>query len=332
MRESESSRLPEQSFLEVKDLTVAYKTQNGELRALESINLSVKKGEIFGIVGESGCGKSTLALALIRMLPKNSRIISGDINLESTNVISLKKEALRRYRWEKVAMVFQSAMNALDPVKTIESQIVETIREHTKTSREEAKNKALQLLELVNIDPARAKSYPHQLSGGMRQRVVIALSLSLDPAVLVADEPTTALDVVVQAGILRTLKDLQKRLGLTIILISHDISIMAGMTNRIAVMYAGKIAEVGSTLAVFDRPMHPYTEALLNAVPEVGEDQQKIKGIPGYPPNLSQRIVGCRFSPRCPYVFEKCRIAEPPLIAIEETSASCWLRENSSST
>ena len=161
----------------------------------------------------------------------------------------------------------------------------------------------------------------------MRQRVVIALALSLYPTVLIADEPTTALDVVVQAGILRTLKDLQQRLGLTIILISHDISIMSGMTDRIAVMYAGKIAEVGPTLEIFDNPMHPYTEALLNAVPEVGEGQQKIKGIPGYPPNLSQQIAGCRFSPRCSYAFEKCKALEPPLIAVNKTWASCWLRE-----
>ena len=297
------------------------------MRALEGINLTVKKGEIFGIVGESGSGKSTLAFALLRMLPKNARILSGNITLESTNVISLEKEALRRFRWEKVAMVFQSAMNALDPVKTIESQIAETISQHKNATPGEARTKARQLLELVNIDPSRARSYPHQLSGGMRQRVVIALGLSLDPTVLIADEPTTALDVVVQAGILRTLKDLQQRLGLTIILISHDISIMSGMTDRIAVMYAGKIVEVGPTLEVFDRPMHPYTEALLDAVPEVGEGQQKIKGIPGYPPNLSQQIIGCRFSSRCSYTFEKCKVLEPPLIAVGKTMASCWLRE-----
>jgi peptide/nickel transport system ATP-binding protein len=314
------------SFLEVKSLTIAYGTRTGELRAVEEVDLSVRKGEILGIVGESGCGKSTLAFSLIRMLPKNARLISGEITLDSVNVVSLRKEALRRYRWEKVAMVFQSAMNALDPVKTVESQLEETIRQHQKVSKQEARDRSLALLKMVDIDPSRAKSYPHQLSGGMRQRVVIALALCLDPEILIADEPTTALDVVVQAGILRTLKDLQQRLGLTVLLISHDISIMSGMTDRMAVMYAGKIVEIGPTQSVIDKPLHPYTEALLNAVPTVGAVGQKIRGIPGYPPNLSLKTTGCRFSPRCPYAFEKCQKLEPPLISLGETAASCWLR------
>ena len=323
-KNSEKSIVP---FLEVKSLTISYKTPDGELRAVEDVDLSVKKGEILGIVGESGCGKSTLAFSLIRMLPKNARVVSGGITLESIDVISLRKEALRRYRWEKVSMVFQSAMNALDPVKTVESQLVETIKQHQRVSTEEAKTRSLKLLEMVRIDRSRANSYPHQLSGGMRQRVVIALALCLDPEILVADEPTTALDVVVQADILRTLKDLQQRLGLTVILISHDISIMAGMTDRMAVMYAGKIVEIGPTKRVIEKPLHPYTEALLNAVPTIGTADQKIRGIPGYPPNLSRKITGCRFSTRCAYSFEKCQKVEPPLIAIGEVAASCWLRD-----
>jgi len=328
MSDMQSAPLESKSvFLNVKSLTIAYRTTRGELRAVDGIDLSVCKGEILGIVGESGCGKSTLAFSLIRMLPKNARILSGEISLDSVNVILLKKEALRRYRWEKVAMVFQSAMNALDPVKTIESQLVETIRQHQDVSKIEAEKRALDLLDLVNIDLSRAKSYPHQLSGGMRQRVVIALALCLNPEILIADEPTTALDVVVQAGVLRTLKDLQQRLGLTVIIISHDISIMAGMTDRMAVMYAGKIVEIGSTSSVIENPQHPYTEALLNAVPTVGVTGQKISGIPGYPPDLSQKIIGCRFSPRCRYAFQKCDIQEPPLMHVKERLASCWLRE-----
>jgi peptide/nickel transport system ATP-binding protein len=214
-------------------------------------------------------------------------------------------------------------------VKTVESQLIETIRQHKKVSKEEARTRARELLELVNIDLSRVGSYPHQLSGGMRQRVVIALALCLDPQILIADEPTTALDVVVQAGVLRTLRDLQQRLGLTILLISHDISLMFGMTNRMAVMYAGKIVETGSTRTVFEKPMHPYTEALLNAVPSIGADQRKIKGIPGYPPSLIQSISGCRFGSRCPYVFAKCKSDEPPLIYTGESYAACWLREKS---
>jgi len=314
-------------FLDIKSLTISYLTPKGELRAVEDVDLSVRKGEILGIVGESGSGKSTLAFGLIKMLPANSRIVSGKISLESTDVLSLRKEALRRYRWEKVSMVFQSAMNALDPVKTVESQLIETIKQHQSISKEEAKVKAHELLELVNIEESRAKSYPHQLSGGMRQRVVIALALCLDPQILIADEPTTALDVVVQAGVLRILKDLQRRLGLTVLLISHDISIMRGLTDRMAVMYAGKIVEIGSTGNVINKPEHPYTEALLNAVPEVGPSQLKVKGIQGYPPDLSKKIVGCRFRPRCPYAFQKCETKEPPLIRVKETLASCWLRE-----
>jgi peptide/nickel transport system ATP-binding protein len=319
------------SLLELKSLTVVYHTPKGELRAVEEVDLSVKKGEILGIVGESGCGKSTLALSLIRMLPKNARV-SGEIRLDSVDVTTLKSDALRRYRWEKVSMVFQSAMNVLDPVKTVESQLVETIKQHRKTTTLEAREKVGTLLEIVKIDPSRAKSYPHQLSGGMRQRVVIALALCLDPEILIADEPTTALDVVVQSDVLRTLKDLQKRLGLTVIMISHDISIMAGMTDRMAVMYAGKIVEIGPTADVIEKPQHPYTEALLEAVPEVGAAQQKIKGIPGYPPDLSRKITGCRFSPRCKYVFEKCRTLEPPLIPVGGSLASCWLRDRETIT
>ena len=329
MSEKQQLKQNQEPLLEIKDLTVAYDTPHGQLRAIEGIDLSVNKGDILGIVGESGCGKSTLALTLQRMLPKNARVISGKITLGSTDVISLRKESLRRYRWEKVAMVFQSAMNALDPVKTVESQLIETMRQHKKVSKEEARTTARELLQLVNIDLSRVSSYPHQLSGGMRQRVVIALALCLDPEILIADEPTTALDVVVQAGVLRTLKDLQQRLGLTILLISHDISLMFGMTNRMAVMYAGKIVETGSTKTVFEKPMHPYTEALLNAVPSIGADQRKIKGIPGYPPSLIQSISGCRFSSRCPYVFAKCKTDEPPLIYTGESYAACWLREKS---
>lgn len=325
----DSSEPRDNGLLELRSLTVIYPTPKGDLTAVDDVDLTVQRGEILGIVGESGCGKSTLAMSLIRMLPKNARV-SGKIELDSIDVTSLRSDDLRRYRWEKVAMVFQSAMNALDPVKTVESQLMETIKQHYKTTKPEAREKVRSLLDLVRIDPSRAKSYPHQLSGGMRQRVVIALALCLDPQLLIADEPTTALDVVVQSDVLRTLKELQERLGLTVIIISHDISIMAGMTNRMAVMYGGRIMEIGPTAAVIENPQHPYTEALLNAVPEVGTVQQRIVGIPGSPPDLSQKIIGCRFRARCKYAFEKCNISEPSLLPAGRSLASCWLRDQKS--
>jgi peptide/nickel transport system ATP-binding protein len=311
-------------MVEIEDLVISYSTPKGELRAVDGVNLTVDKGESIGIVGESGCGKTTLALSLLSM-NEPGKITHGSITVDSVDVRNLKGESLRKYRWEKTAMVFQSAMNALDPVKTIESQIVETMVQHGKFSKSESKSKVQELLKLVNIDPARAQSYPHELSGGMRQRVVIVMALCLSPSVLIADEPTTALDVVVQAGVLRTLKGLQKQFKLTILIISHDVSIMSEMTDRIVVMYAGKIVEIGKTEAVIDNPQHPYTEALLNAVPVVGAEKMQVKGIPGSPPSLIAPPAGCRFAPRCPYAFEKCK-TEPPLVSNGMGAVACWLR------
>ena len=223
-------------------------------------------------------------------------------------------------------MVFQAAMNALDPVKTVESQIVETIVQHQDVTKEEARARVRGLLETVSIDPARAKSYPHELSGGMKQRVVIALALCLSPSILIADEPTTALDVIVQAGVVRTLKELQKRLKLTVVLITHDISIMNETSDRLAIMYAGKIVEVGRTSQVISDPQHPYTQALLGAVPTVGSGKSEVKGIPGSPPDLHSLPTGCRFQQRCPYAFDRCRKEEPPLAFGGKDLVACWLR------
>jgi peptide/nickel transport system ATP-binding protein len=315
---------PKENLVDIRDLAIAYPTPQGQLLAVDGVNLTIKKGETLGLVGESGCGKTTLGLSLLGMNAPG-KVIAGSINVDSIDVLALRGDSLRRYRWEKTSMVFQSAMNALDPVRTIESQIVETMMQHRKISKEEARTRVKELLELVNIDRERGQSYPHELSGGMKQRVVIVMAICLSPTLLIADEPTTALDVVVQAGVLRTLKGLQDRFGLTSIIISHDVSIMSEMGNRLAVMYAGKIVEIGDTNTVINAPQHPYTQALLSAVPVIG-NELKIKGIPGSPPSLIAPPVGCRFAPRCPYAFQKCSVEEPKLNFDGVDTVACWLR------
>ena len=315
----------EKTIAEFNDVVVTYPTSRGKLNAVDGVSLGILEGEFIGLVGESGCGKTTLALTLLRMNDPG-KVTGGSVSVEGVDLLSLGEEDLRRFRWEKVAMVFQAAMNALDPVKTVESQIVETIVQHQGTTKEEARARVKGLLETVSIDPARAKAYPHELSGGMRQRVVIALALCLSPSILIADEPTTALDVVVQAGVVRTLKDLQRKLRLTIILITHDISIMNETSDRLAIMYAGKIVEVGATAQIIAEPQHPYTMALLNAVPTIGAGKSEVKGIPGSPPDLVSPPAGCRFQLRCPYVFDRCRKEEPPLAFCGKDLVACWLR------
>lgn len=313
------------TIVEVEDLSVSYSTPRGKLEAVCGASLDASEAEILGLVGESGSGKTTLALSLLRM-NYPGRIVRGKIKVDSTDVLSLEGEALRRYRWEKVAMVFQSAMNALDPVMSIEAQIVETIIQHGRTSKREAQARVVDLLQMVSIDPSRARSYPHELSGGMCQRVGIAMALCNSPKVLIADEPTAALDVIVQATVLSTLKDLQKRFGLLVILISHDISIMSEVADRVAVMYAGKIVEIGQTHDIVDRPQHPYTDALIHAVPILGYRQRIVTSIPGLSPDLITPPQGCRFHPRCPQAFDRCRREEPPMVSSNGGKVSCWLR------
>jgi peptide/nickel transport system ATP-binding protein len=314
------------AIIEIDDLSISFPTDKGELKAVDHVSLSVNQGELLGLVGESACGKSTLAFSLLKAVPPPGRVTGGRIMIDSVDLDKLKGESLRRFRWKNVAMVFQSAMNALDPVKTVEAQMLETILQHENITREAAEKRISRLLGLVRIDSERKKAFPHELSGGMRQRIVIAMALCLEPKVLIADEPTTALDVVVQAGVLRTIKELQKELGITIILISHDASIMWELADRLAVMYAAKIVEVGKINDVVGNPRHPYTEALLRAVPVLGIDQQVIKGIPGSPPSLISPPNGCRFNPRCPYAFDRCRTDEPRL-SENNGYAACWLRE-----
>ncbi len=311
--------------LEVDDLTMYYEIPfRGFVRAVDGISFSLEKGESLGIVGESGCGKSSLAITLMRLLPKNARILKGRVILDGINIYELPEDRLRkRVRWKRISMVFQGAMNALHPIIKVGDQIIEAIMLHENISKEEAWKRAGDLLELVGIDRSRLDNYPFEFSGGMRQRAMIAMALALNPDVLLADEPTTALDVIVQAQILKLIKDLQRRFGISLILISHDVSVIAEMSDKVAVMYAGKFQEFGSTFDVFLNPLHPYTKGLLSGVPSVKGKPRRLKSIPGAPPNLLNPPKGCRFAPRCPFAKKKCFEEEPDL---EEVDNSHYVR------
>ncbi len=306
--------------LDVDDLTMYYEIPfRGFVRAVDGISFSLEKGESLGIVGESGCGKSSLAITLMRLLPKNARIIKGRVILDGINIYELPEDRLRKeIRWKRISMVFQGAMNALHPIIKVGDQIVEAIMLHEDVSKEEAWKRAGDLLELVGIDRSRLDNYPFEFSGGMRQRAMIAMALALNPDVLLADEPTTALDVIVQAQILKLIKDLQRKFGISLILISHDVSVIAEMSDKVAVMYAGKFQEFGSAFDVFLNPLHPYTKGLLSGVPSVKGKPRRLKSIPGAPPNLLNPPKGCRFAPRCPFAKEKCFEEEPDLVEIED--------------
>jgi peptide/nickel transport system ATP-binding protein len=298
------------SLLSIEDLTVEYSTAKGPLRATESVTLSVKEGEILGIVGESGCGKTTVTKAVIGSLDKNGQITGGEIRYKGRDITNLSDSDLRSIRWEEISHVIQNAMNALNPVHRIGSQFVEVIQAHSEMSKSQARERAKELLNSVGIESNRIRDYPHELSGGQRQRVVIALALALDPPLVIADEPTTGLDVVIQDEILRLIKQLQAELGNSMVIITHDISVVAEVADRVAVMYGGEIVEVGTTMDVFTRSAHPYTMGLMNAFPSLEESSDELVSIPGSPPNLVDPPGGCRFAARCPFKTETC--SEPP--------------------
>ncbi len=314
-------------LLRVENLRVYYYSLRGIVKAVDNVSFEVNRGEVLGLAGESGCGKSTLGFALLRLVPPPGRIVGGKILFDGVDLVQLPDPVLRRdYRWKRISMVFQGAMNALNPVKTIGDQIAEAILIHEKgVSKEEALERAQKLLEMVGIDPRRVKSYPHELSGGMKQRVVIAMALALNPDLVIADEPTTALDVVVQAQIINLLKRLKKEHNMAMILISHDLSLIAEMADKVAIMYAGKIVEYGPSDIIYERPAHPYTQLLLKSIPRL-RGPKKLVWIPGQPPDLRTPPAGCRFHPRCPYVMDICRKEEPPMIEIEPKHyVACWL-------
>lgn len=286
----------------------------GWVRAVDHVSFEVRKGEAFGLVGESGCGKTTVALSLLKILPPGGKIRGGKIIFDGTDLVPLSTDQMRKYRWKHLAIVFQGAMNALNPVFKVGDQIAEAIKTHeSKISDTDIRRRVQELLELVGIDPSRANNYPHEFSGGMRQRALIAMALAVNPELLIADEPGTALDVIVQAQVLRLMRDLKDKLGLSMILISHDLSIIAETCERAAIMYAGKIVEYGDIKSIFSNPLHPYTQGLIGAFPSIKGEKKRLVSIPGQPPDLLSPPPACRFHPRCPYVMDVCKNVEPQL-------------------
>ncbi|MCS7367554.1 MAG: ABC transporter ATP-binding protein [archaeon YNP-WB-062] len=300
-------------LLQVRNLKTYYQTARGYVKAVDGVNFQIGEGEVFGLAGESGCGKTTVALSIIRLLPPGGRIIDGEIMFNDKNILAMSEEDIRKIRWKKIAIVFQGAMNALNPVMKVGDQIVEAITTHEDVSKEEAWRRAEKLLEMVGIEPSRAKDYPHEFSGGMKQRVMIAMALACNPQLLIADEPATALDVIVQAQILKLMRDLQRKMNLSMMLITHDLSIIAETCNKVAIMYAGKIVEYADTKRIFREPQHPYTRGLIGAFPSIKGPRRKLISIPGTPPDLLNPPSGCRFHPRCPYTNDKCKSMEPEL-------------------
>ena len=291
-----------------------YTTSVGDVKAVDGLNFSLAQGEVLGIVGESGCGKSSLASTLLKLLPSNAIVKEGRIIVDDRDLIPLRDQDVRSsIRWTKIALVPQGAMNSLNPVLKVGDQIAEAITIHSDVTKSEAMAKTDSLLKLVGVDPARGKHYPHEFSGGMKQRAMIAMSLALNPRILIADEPTTALDVIVQAGIIRLLLSLRDEFKMAIILISHDLALVAQMSDTTAIMYAGKFVEYGASKEVYKNALHPYTLGLLGAFADIRKPKEALTAVPGSPPDLIEPPEGCRFHPRCPYAEEVCRSKEPPL-------------------
>ena len=297
-------------LIEVKNLTIEFFLKNGNLKACDNVSFTIYKNEVVGIIGESGSGKSTLASGILNLVQSPGKITSGEVyyyddNDKKINLLDLKVSEFNEYRWKEIATVFQAAQNALNPVLRIKEHFIETVLAHDpETPMEKIIEKAEEVLKYVRLDTNVLEYYPHQLSGGMKQRVLIALSLILDPKVILLDEPTTALDVITQWYILDLLKDIHEKLGVTLIFLTHDISVISGVIDRIAVMYAGELVEYGEVAEVFEDPSHPYTKGLLNAIPTLNDDVTKRKAIPGNPPNLTQDFKECKFAPRCSTFLE----------------------------
>jgi len=303
------------SLLDVRGLTMHFFLEDGVARAVDGVSFSLDRGRVLGLVGESGCGKSMTALSLIRLVPPPGRIVAGRVLLDDQDLLELSEREMRAVRGAGLAMVFQEPMTSLNPVFTVGSQIAEAIRLHTELGRKQAWARAVELLGEVGIpDPARrAGEYPHRLSGGMRQRVMIAMAISCAPRVLIADEPTTALDVTIQAEILDLLRTLRRRRGMSVLLITHDLGVVAQQADEVAIMYAGRIVEHAPVVEVFERPLHPYTQLLLAAMPTLGAHRERLATIPGQVPDLRHLPSGCHFRDRCPRAIDRCAEIDPPL-------------------
>jgi peptide/nickel transport system ATP-binding protein len=313
--------------LKVSGLKAYYFTDNGIIRAVDGVNFEISEGQSLGIVGESACGKSTLGAAIIQSMQSPGRIVEGSITLGGNNITKMSSSEFdSRVRWKKIAMVFQGAMNALDPVYTVESQLREILAEHHYQGKID--DKISESLQQVGLDLSVAKRYPHELSGGMKQRVVIAMALLLNPDILIADEPTTALDMVVQSQIISLLKKLQKERGITIILITHDLALVSQITDKIGIMYAGQLVEFSTTKDIYKKPRHPYTQALIEAIPRLRTKDKKIHFVKGSPPSLLSPPLGCRFLDRCVHAMDVCK-RDPPEFQTEAGYVRCWLYEGS---
>jgi peptide/nickel transport system ATP-binding protein len=316
------------SLLSVRNLRTYFSILRGNVKAVDDVSFEISKGQAFGLAGESGCGKTTTALTILRLLPGNGRIVGGKILFEGKDITKVNDEEFRKtYRWKKISVIFQGAMNALNPITTVGNQIVEAITLHESVTKEVALDRAKKLLDLVGVGSERVDRYPHEMSGGMKQRSIIAMALACNPDLIIADEPTTALDVITEAQVLRVMKELQKKLQISMIVISHDLSMIAETCDGIAIMYAGKIAEQGDIASIYKEPLHPYTQRLINAFPSIVGEKTELATIPGFPPDLLNPPSGCTFHPRCPYAMDKCKTQEPKIVKIEgkEHYLSCHL-------
>jgi peptide/nickel transport system ATP-binding protein len=317
-----------QTVLEVRDLKTQFDTQDGMVHAVNGISFELRRGEFLGVVGESGSGKSVTMMSLLRLIPMPpGEIVAGEAMFGESDLLSIDLDDLRKIRGGKIGFIFQDPMTSLNPVLTIGYQITESLRLHTDLTDKQRNPRAKELLDLVGIPDAEArlKNFPHELSGGMRQRVMIAMALACDPEILIADEPTTALDVTIQAQIIEIVRDLREKLGTAVIWITHDLGVVAGLADRVIVMYAGLIVEEAEVGDLYGKPMHPYTEGLLGSLPRLDQKGLELVNIKGQPPNLYQFPNNCPFSPRCPYVMDKCREENPPLFELADgRKTACW--------
>ena len=312
-------------LLDVIGLSVDYATNAGDVRAVNGVSFAVGPGEFLGIVGESGCGKSTLLFGVSHLLSPPGEVVEGKVVFRGRDMVRLGRDELRHVRWRDFSLVMQSAMNALNPMKSIGAQFKDTLRAHEKLSAAQVRERSVEVLALVGIDPVHLNSYPHQLSGGMRQRAMIAMALLFTPQLVLMDEPTSALDVVAQRSLMTKIKDLQQTLGFAVIFVTHDMSLVNRYSDRVLVMYAGQIAEAARTEAMFARPLHPYTRGLINAFPSVTGPRRELAGITGAPPDLGRPPSGCRFHPRCPEMMPECATREPDLYRVDDDEVRCLL-------
>jgi peptide/nickel transport system ATP-binding protein len=319
--------VPGASILEVRDLSVLYPgaggSTSGPVGAVDRVSFDVHEGEFVGVVGESGCGKSTMLFAIARLLSPPASITGGSVTFRGDNLVTMTNRQLNLLRWRNLSVVMQSAMNALNPVTSIGAQFKDALEAHGKFTAAQVSQRSVEVLDLVGIDPVHLKSYPHQLSGGMRQRAMIAMALLFTPELVIMDEPTSALDVVAQRSLMLQIKELQRRLGFAVIFVTHDMSLVSHFSDQLLVMYGGQVVEVGPTRTVFDTPSHPYSRGLLDAFPSVRGPKVELTGIPGSPPDLAQPPGGCRFNPRCPVVFDDCLSVEPELYRVGAVRSRC---------